>query len=1315
MRKSILSTVVVAALAGTTGAAFAFNQNISGHTVEQRDAVEAAFDKKALINDSIKVGNDQIRVIVQLQDVPMAQFAPINPMMRADIASKGQKVNFNSPSAKEYQSFLVKQQQSFIAAAKKIDKRFKADFTYSAAFNGVAGIVSKERVDALMKLPNVKAVYPDTIQHAQMDASLDIINAMDVWEKIGGRETAGAGIKVAIVDSGIRPENPLFSGEGFEAPAADTLPTDDYCSVAEDFCNNKLIVARHAVVPEGFSIVPEEYDSPLGFNGHGTHVAGTAVGNYGVTAERDGATAEISGVAPAAYLMVYKGLYATPANPASSSGSNSMLLSMLEASLMDGADIVNNSWGGGPGGSPSGSPYADVFEAMNDAGVVTVFAAGNDGPGPQTVGCPGCSDDVLTVAATTTDRLFANEVSIEGDDSIGSIPALHSGVVPVTEPITATVVFAGEIDEANVEGCEPFADGAFDDSIALISRGTCGFVTKIENAESAGATAVLIYNSAGNGEAPILMGGLSDEQTIPSLMLPFTPGSALAELAETTDEPVSITIGDEVIRTTSDSLADIMADFSSRGPNGDPRFLKPNLAAPGVRIFSGESPDAPGHVGENFSFKNGTSMAAPHVAGAAALIKQMHPDWSSMQIKSALVTSSIRDIVKEDAVRPADNFDMGAGRLDAERASTVELTYSDLSMVNGNCYLTCEMSITVTNTSDSEVSVSPTVMFNDSAIDASISPADATLPAGASAEITLSVDVSAADTNAWSFGGVNWSDTDESTTDYFIPVALYPISSDNPGLFYSMVSQQTASAGDVVENSAAISNQAVTGLISISGNIDEKFDINPATISAVKNGDQQPVTYDDETRTVYWEGALNTASFTMTADTVIGDLLAGFGLPRYTSMASLGVLPVTCSEVCDDTSIAINMPTVTYLGKEYSSMQISSNGYVSLGTSSGSTSTPYTHILPGLAEPNNVVAPFWADFDLDGTSDSDTGAGNIYAVSLTTGHFVVEWSGAELYGIPGSNYNFQLWFDYESGEVHYVYGDMDAASLADSPLGIVVGAENETGAVGTTHAAVTQSETIGALPATGDEFTLTSNAGDDIEISFAGAIKARTEYMDDLVTLEEDTSLTANVLSNDMDSTVINTFTMESLSGDFRTYTPIIIEASEIDTESLSVTNEPSNGSVVVNEDGSITYTPNADYFGEDSFTYTVMDENEEIVGEAVVNVMVEGVQDAPVLNINAPSSVDEGSSFTVTASATDADGDDVSIMINGIQQSSYTATAPGSDTADSVSVEVTATDGINTTTETVNIAVNDKSGGSMGWLALLLVPVAFLRRRKMH
>ena len=407
MKKTIISTVVATALAGSAFGAFALSNQISGHGVEQQNAIEASFDKKNILANAIQVNSDSVRVIIQLNDAPMAQFSGVNPSVSSMAAHKGQKVNFASNAAKEYKSFLAAKQQSVIQQIRAFDKSFKADLSYTAAFNGFAGIVSKSSLDKLSSLSNVKAVYPDVIHHAQMDASLDLIGAVETWEQFGGKESAGAGVKVAVIDSGIRPENPLFSGENFEAPAADTLPTDDYCSEVPDFCNDKLIVARAADIVEGFAVVEEEYESPLGFNGHGTHVAGTAVGNYGVMAERDGAEAEISGVAPAAYLMVYKGLYATPANPASSSGASSMLLSMLEAALTDGADVVNNSWGGGAGGNPNGSVYEDVLEAMHDAGVVTVFAAGNDGPGEGTIGCPGCSEDVITVAATTTDRLFA--------------------------------------------------------------------------------------------------------------------------------------------------------------------------------------------------------------------------------------------------------------------------------------------------------------------------------------------------------------------------------------------------------------------------------------------------------------------------------------------------------------------------------------------------------------------------------------------------------------------------------------------------------------------------------------------------------------------------------------------------------------------------------------------------------------------------------------------------------------------------------------------------------------------------------------------
>ena len=167
---------------------------------------------------------------------------------------------------------------------------------------------------------------------------------------------------------------------------------------------------------------------------------------------------------------------------------------------------------------------------------------------------------------------------------------------------------------------------------------------------------------------------------------------------------------------------------------------------------------------------------------------------------------------------------------------------------------------------------------------------------------------------------------------------------------------------------------------------------------------------------------------------------------------------------------------------------------------------------------------------------------------------------------------------------------------------------------------------------------------------------------------------------------------------------------------------EAQNGTVAINDDGTITYTPNADILGEDSFTYTVRvmgtttEEGEEVLGETIgegtVSVAVAGVQDAPVISISAPTSVDEGQSYTVTASATDADGDDVTITINGVERTSFTDTAPSNEQSNRVTVQVTASDGIETTTESVTIRVNDKSGGSMGWIALLLAPAVYLRRR---
>ncbi|MFC3095785.1 peptidase [Alteromonas sediminis] len=1314
MRKTLLRSLVIAVSIGQLLSPTTQASSIRGHTVEQSDALEAMSDVDVIRKYSKSAGRNSIRVIIELDGAPLA-FA-------SNLSLKNDEV-YTSSTAQAYQSLLQDQHQAVLTNIKSIDTDFSADFQYFTAFNGFSGAIDNGALDELIRLPGIKAVHPDIMYHSQMDASLDLINSMPVWEQLGGREQAGKGIRVAIIDSGIRPENPLFSGEGFDAPASNTLPDDDYCSSEPSFCNNKLIVARFAQIANGFDVHVDEYtDSPLGFNGHGTHVAGTAVGNYGVTARRDGSIAEISGVAPAAYLMVYKGLYATNDNPTRSSATSSMLLSMLEAALRDGADIINNSWGSGAGESPAGSVYETVLASIREAGIVNVFAAGNSGPSPVTIGCPACSDDVLTVGNTTTDRLFANEVSILGS-GLAPIPAIFSGPVAVTSPITAPIISSSEISPANLEGCEPFSSSTvFSGAIALISRGTCTFATKIANAEAAGARAVLIYNQAGRGEAPFVMGGLSPSQTIPSLMMPASPGIELASYLRQTNESVSATIGNQVIRTTSDALGDIMAESSARGPGGDSSFLKPNLVAPGSRIFSAESPDAPDHIGEQFSFKTGTSMAAPHVAGAAALLKQLHPNWSVRQIESALVSSSVRSILKEDAVTPADNFDMGAGRLDVERASTVEVTFDEISLVEAKCFLACDLTFTATNTSDSPVVMSPETFFDDPTVIARVTPNNLTIAPGQSSQITLTVDVSLATVSEWVLGGINWQDTDSATSDYFIPVAVFPVTNDENRLFTANASVSSAAPGEAITFSVTGINEEFSGAIEIKTRIDNKYELAPESLFAQSNGTALPVTWDSDTREIIWQGDLALGSLQFSPSNDIAQALADFDVTGYFSMSEV-TQPLVCSGQCDDAEVEVIHAPITYFGSTYTSMKVSSNGFVSMGRSSGSVTSPEATPLPNGAEPNGVVAPFWVDLDLDGTDEGDSGSGEMYAVELATGHFVVEWKNAQIKGHPDLTVNVQLWFNFETGAVNFVYGPMSSPTLQEASQGIIVGAENAVGNVGVTYASQTSQSITGVLPAEGLELKLTSDTGGMIDISFTGTVLNPADFMDDTASLSEDTSATITVLANDANTNILNVSEMRTLTDTLRTVAPVEIEVPQLDVTSVSISQSPESGSVTVGSDGAITYTPNQDFFGTDSFSYSVNDTSGNLYGTGRVNLDIEGVQDAPILTVTAPSSVTEGESVTVSASATDPDGDDVTITIDGVEQTSLTLTAPNRVSSSTIVIDVEASDGVNATSRTVSITVNARAvatnntasdsggGGALSWLSLLCLSLLFRRR----
>lgn len=284
------------------------------------------------------------RFIVELESPSLSMYkGGISTLAATAPAKKGQKINVLSSQAHSYSSHLVQEQNKFASALSKVSANTKVERQFKTLFNGVTLVGQGLSIEQLMAIPGVKAVYPEAMYEINMDASLEVINSQAMWAAVDGMENAGKGIKVAVIDGGIRPENPMFADNGFAAPTG-ALPTDDYCSTVDTtFCNNKLIVARWS--QPTFPVCADEYMSPLGFGGHGTHVAGTAVGNQVNTTYR-GVDVTLSGVAPAAYLMAYKALY-SKADCSGGSGSNIMLMEALEHAVNDGADVINNSWGEG--------------------------------------------------------------------------------------------------------------------------------------------------------------------------------------------------------------------------------------------------------------------------------------------------------------------------------------------------------------------------------------------------------------------------------------------------------------------------------------------------------------------------------------------------------------------------------------------------------------------------------------------------------------------------------------------------------------------------------------------------------------------------------------------------------------------------------------------------------------------------------------------------------------------------------------------------------------------------------------------------------
>jgi subtilisin family serine protease len=585
---------------------------------------------------------DSYIVLMDLE--PTIAYEGTIPGYEATKPARHTKINSKSAKVKKYKKKLRKEHDKLLDTYGL--QSYKVH-DYSIAINGFSVHMTYQQAQAMALNKKVINVIPDRLHQKQTDNSptfLSLNGKKGPWAK----GVTGEGVIIGVIDSGIWPEHPSFADDGSYPDLGITLDDSGYANC--DFgntahrpddaafdCNNKLLGARQILPTYRFFIGAEsfEYDSARDEDGHGTHTTSTAGGNAEVTSEILGRDLGlVTGVAPRARIIAYKAL-------GDLGGFSSDLAAAIDQAVSDGVDVINYSIGSG-----SFAIGADdtAFLFAEDAGVFVATSNGNNGPGAATTGSPASVPWVTSVGASTHDRTYqGSATSADGDwEFFGASITGGTGALSLVDAADAgdSLCNPGALDPGVVSG-----------NIVLCLRGDIARIDKSLAVSLAGGAGMILYN-ANDGQSQV-----TDTHHVPSVHLNNTDGQVIKAYIGAVSDPIAQINGGEFTEID----APWMAGFSSRGPNllsGD--IIKPDITAPGVNILAGDSPD---NRGELFQMISGTSMSSPHVAGIFALIKQMHPDWTPAMAKSALMTTSHQDVMKEDGLTPADSFDMGAGHV----------------------------------------------------------------------------------------------------------------------------------------------------------------------------------------------------------------------------------------------------------------------------------------------------------------------------------------------------------------------------------------------------------------------------------------------------------------------------------------------------------------------------------------------------------------------------------------------------------------------------------------------------------------------------
>lgn len=1267
---------------------------------------------------------------------------------------------------------VASQQKQFLRQASAIVNSNKVLATYEFAVNGLAIRMTQQQAAMLSQSPMVSRISREKIHRLNTDRGPSLIGAPDVWSANNlpnQLPNQGEGVIVGIIDSGVNTDHPSFaeiSGDGYvhTNPLGDGVFLGDCAGLFVELCNNKLIgVYSYPVITNVYSdtdvFPPNLPRNGEDYDGHGSHVASTAAGNILIDVaevspvfgeeESDGATTgfvfdRLSGVAPRANIISYQVCYPgnSDDNDTYASCVTSAILAAIDDAIADNVDVINFSISGG------GNPWTDsterAFLSANNAGIFAAVSVGNSGPATSTSEKQAPWYTSVAFSEHGRENQFAKTLTnfTGGSSTLATIQGQSN-----TGSYTAAIVYAGDFTNPNDPGndpaqcLQPFPSGTFNGQIVVCDRGEIARVEKAENVAAGGAGGYVLANVDG-GDTFLA----NDFYVVPGIHIDAESGNRLRTWLDSgTDHRASITQS-ESIQFIDEERVDVLASGSSRGPNESISTLVPTLTAPGVDIYAAFADQQFGRDGDrdpaasDFNYLTGSSMSSPHVAGAAALIKAANPSWTPDEIRSALSLTTTQTVKKEDGETPADFFDMGAGRIQVDKAVATGLIMNETntnylnanptfggdprslnlpSITDNECRVTCEWERTFTATTNatwtySQEQISPGLSVN-------VFPTSFTLLAGQSQTVTFTILNEIIDTENYAFALAKF--TSPGLPEVNVPISVLTSIGDIPR--------------DVVIN-------GTRDIDSLLLNDLELVDVNEFSATAFLP--VKPIKVSGNIR----EDSNNDYSDSLTDGVSFTEVITPEDAIRL-------IVDINSSSAIDmDLYIVFDEDedgTPELFEEVARSNAASSNESIIIDYPRAGSYFIAVHNFSG----NN---PTGDDFEMQYTVTTETFAdGNLFTDAPSSINADEPFDLRIGYNLPDSEADDTYYAAVKLGSVDATtnlgFIHVEINRLADdvfidaTPVRIDAG-DNATFNIKVANNPTNEQrsyEIVLPVPVgteivnfnsgfnaqfVNNEITwlVTQNAGNFNEINLnvelrtlegVGAgpidIRARSRLSNQSFSEFENTAPTTNIQIEGPPSISFNGEATGTVSATETRELLIPIQIDEPNNDQVTVSWIQTSGPATTINDSNGEFTliaPRVDTNTQLTYDVTVIDPSgNQATSSLTVNVI--NNQTPTITSINFPANASGGQSINIIVSATDPENDALTVFVNNQQFTGTNANLRTPTTGESVTYNVLVTDGINEVTQAVTINLTQRAGssggGSMNWLIVLLLPVIFYRR----